>query len=177
MPGRFAKTTWSFELQVSTQTTKLCLPIYSIDKNVALRISRNSDIQKAFMGVNFTTTLQESSLRPSQEQPEERQCIRKTEFLTIVHWISRHHLTGMKSVKWQQCSASGNEAICPWETDLSSLPKTGRYKQMQNFPNSNILVSLFSFNLWKNNKSSETQMVSNYIPAAHVCPHFPWFPW
>lgn len=57
MPDRFAKMTCSFKLQVSTQTTKLCLSISFIDKNVALRISRNSDIHKAFMRVNFTTTL------------------------------------------------------------------------------------------------------------------------
>lgn len=40
--GRFGEKTCSFEPRVSTQTTKLyCLPISFIDKNMALRISRN----------------------------------------------------------------------------------------------------------------------------------------
>lgn len=88
------------------------------------------------------------------------------------HLIKRHHptMSGMKFVKWQQCSISGNEAICPWKTDLSGLPKPrGKNKCTVFLRSIQISFILFSFILLKHSKPNEIQVAS--ICLQFIFPH------
>lgn len=49
-------------------------------------------------------------------------------------------MSGIKFVKWQQCSISGNEAICPWKTQISQV-----YQNLEVKTNAEISSELFWF--------------------------------
>lgn len=82
------------------------------------------------------------------------------------HLIKRHHtiMSGMKFVKWQQCSISGNEAICPWKTQISQVYQNPEVKKrVHSFlqKHSDLFTfTLFSFILLKHSKPNEIQVAS-----------------